>query len=156
MTSEDVSSLCDKSFSLMRSAFLDVSDSVTQSNGPMRHWTFTIPTPSFLLRPFLRPIPLSDLPTLPGLSHYLARKQHDTGLLSWNLFLSSWRLDHTEQSVPTLTVSAAAPAAALLCTPWAEWRTASRTVWMCVVLHACLFGWLCPPSSLLCSLALEA
>lgn len=37
MTSEDVSSLSDKSFNLMRSAFLDISDSVTQSNGPLRH-----------------------------------------------------------------------------------------------------------------------
>ncbi|XP_034565680.1 1-acyl-sn-glycerol-3-phosphate acyltransferase beta isoform X2 [Notolabrus celidotus] len=37
MTSDDVSSLSDKSFSLMRSAFLNVSDSVVQSNGPSRH-----------------------------------------------------------------------------------------------------------------------
>ncbi|KAM9841431.1 1-acyl-sn-glycerol-3-phosphate acyltransferase beta [Aulostomus maculatus] len=37
MTSEDVSSLCDKSFNLMRSAFLDISDSITHSNGPLRH-----------------------------------------------------------------------------------------------------------------------
>lgn len=37
MTTEDVSSLSDKSFDLMRSAFMSISDSVTQSNGPMRH-----------------------------------------------------------------------------------------------------------------------
>uniref|UniRef100_A0A3Q3VWQ1 1-acyl-sn-glycerol-3-phosphate acyltransferase n=1 Tax=Mola mola TaxID=94237 RepID=A0A3Q3VWQ1_MOLML len=37
MTSEDVTSLCDKSFNVMRSAFLEISDSVTQSNGPLRH-----------------------------------------------------------------------------------------------------------------------
>ncbi|XP_049909305.1 1-acyl-sn-glycerol-3-phosphate acyltransferase beta isoform X1 [Epinephelus moara] len=37
MTSDDVSSLSDKSFNLMRSAYLSVSDSVTQSNGPLRH-----------------------------------------------------------------------------------------------------------------------
>ncbi|GLD51667.1 1-acyl-sn-glycerol-3-phosphate acyltransferase alpha-like protein [Lates japonicus] len=35
MTSEDVSSLSDKSFNVMRSAFLEISDSVTQSNGPL-------------------------------------------------------------------------------------------------------------------------
>ncbi|XP_068191641.1 1-acyl-sn-glycerol-3-phosphate acyltransferase beta [Antennarius striatus] len=37
MTSEDVSTLCDKSFNLMHAAFLSISDSVTQSNGPLRH-----------------------------------------------------------------------------------------------------------------------
>lgn len=37
MTSDDVSTLSDKSFNLMRSAFLDISDSVAQSNGPTRH-----------------------------------------------------------------------------------------------------------------------
>ncbi|XP_029024689.1 1-acyl-sn-glycerol-3-phosphate acyltransferase beta [Betta splendens] len=37
MTCNDVSSLSEKSFNLMRSVFLDMSDSVTQSNGPMRH-----------------------------------------------------------------------------------------------------------------------
>lgn len=37
MTTDDVSTLSDKSFNLMRSAFLDVSDSVAQSNGPTRH-----------------------------------------------------------------------------------------------------------------------
>uniref|UniRef100_A0A3Q3ALC2 1-acylglycerol-3-phosphate O-acyltransferase n=1 Tax=Kryptolebias marmoratus TaxID=37003 RepID=A0A3Q3ALC2_KRYMA len=37
MTADDVSSLSDKSYSLMRSAFLEISDSVTQSNGPSRH-----------------------------------------------------------------------------------------------------------------------
>ncbi|KAM4635658.1 1-acyl-sn-glycerol-3-phosphate acyltransferase beta [Polymixia lowei] len=37
MTSDDVASLSDKSFNLMRSAFLDVSGSVTQSNGPLCH-----------------------------------------------------------------------------------------------------------------------
>ena len=40
MTTDDITSLSDKSFNLMRSAFLNVSDSVTQSNGPLRHWTF--------------------------------------------------------------------------------------------------------------------
>ncbi|XP_036972536.1 1-acyl-sn-glycerol-3-phosphate acyltransferase beta isoform X2 [Acanthopagrus latus] len=37
MTTDDITSLSDKSFNLMRSAFLNVSDSVTQSNGPLRH-----------------------------------------------------------------------------------------------------------------------
>lgn len=37
MTSEDISSLSDKSHNLMRTAFLNISDSVTQSNGPSRH-----------------------------------------------------------------------------------------------------------------------
>lgn len=37
MTSDDVASLSDKSYDLMRSAFLEISDSVTQSNGPSRH-----------------------------------------------------------------------------------------------------------------------
>ncbi|KAF7659732.1 hypothetical protein LDENG_00293470 [Lucifuga dentata] len=37
MTSEDVLFLSDKSFSLMRSAFLDISDSVPHSNGPLSH-----------------------------------------------------------------------------------------------------------------------
>ncbi|KAK2888091.1 hypothetical protein Q8A73_019539 [Channa argus] len=37
MTPEDVSSLSDKSFDLMRSAFLKISNSITQSNGPLRH-----------------------------------------------------------------------------------------------------------------------
>ncbi|XP_041825697.1 1-acyl-sn-glycerol-3-phosphate acyltransferase beta [Melanotaenia boesemani] len=37
MTSEDISTLSDKSFNLMRSAFLNISDSVTHSNGPTRH-----------------------------------------------------------------------------------------------------------------------
>ncbi|XP_067106201.1 1-acyl-sn-glycerol-3-phosphate acyltransferase beta [Osmerus mordax] len=37
MTSDDVSPLCDKSYDLMRSAFLDISAPVTQSNGPTRH-----------------------------------------------------------------------------------------------------------------------
>lgn len=37
MTSDDVASLSDKSYDLMRSAFLEISDSVTQSNGPLRH-----------------------------------------------------------------------------------------------------------------------
>lgn len=37
MTSDDVASLSDKSYDLMRSAFLEISDSVTQSNGPTRH-----------------------------------------------------------------------------------------------------------------------
>lgn len=37
MTTDDVSSLSDKSFNVMRSAFLRISDSVTQSNGPLRH-----------------------------------------------------------------------------------------------------------------------
>ncbi|KAG8010595.1 1-acyl-sn-glycerol-3-phosphate acyltransferase alpha [Nibea albiflora] len=37
MTTEDISSLSDKSFNVMRSAFLSISDSVTQSNGPLRH-----------------------------------------------------------------------------------------------------------------------
>ncbi|XP_051267698.1 1-acyl-sn-glycerol-3-phosphate acyltransferase beta [Dicentrarchus labrax] len=37
MTSEDISSLSDKCFNVMRSAFLNISESVTQSNGPLRH-----------------------------------------------------------------------------------------------------------------------
>ncbi|XP_004074574.1 1-acyl-sn-glycerol-3-phosphate acyltransferase alpha isoform X1 [Oryzias latipes] len=37
MSSDDVSSLADKSYQVMRSAFLEISDSVTQSNGPTRH-----------------------------------------------------------------------------------------------------------------------
>lgn len=37
MTSDDVASLCDKSFEVMRSAYLNVSDSIIQSNGPLRH-----------------------------------------------------------------------------------------------------------------------
>lgn len=37
MTSDDISSLSDKSFDVMRSAFLQISNSVTQSNGPVRH-----------------------------------------------------------------------------------------------------------------------
>uniref|UniRef100_A0A8P4KCY3 1-acyl-sn-glycerol-3-phosphate acyltransferase n=1 Tax=Dicentrarchus labrax TaxID=13489 RepID=A0A8P4KCY3_DICLA len=35
MTSEDISSLSDKCFNVMRSAFLNISESVTQSNGPL-------------------------------------------------------------------------------------------------------------------------
>ncbi|XP_035040214.1 1-acyl-sn-glycerol-3-phosphate acyltransferase beta [Hippoglossus stenolepis] len=37
MTSDDVASLSDKSFNVMRSVFLDTSNSVPQSNGPSRH-----------------------------------------------------------------------------------------------------------------------
>uniref|UniRef100_A0A1A8K6X1 1-acyl-sn-glycerol-3-phosphate acyltransferase n=4 Tax=Nothobranchius TaxID=28779 RepID=A0A1A8K6X1_NOTKU len=37
MTADDVASLSDKSFDLMRTAFLEVSDSVIKSNGPLRH-----------------------------------------------------------------------------------------------------------------------
>ncbi|KAJ0012952.1 hypothetical protein NQD34_017286 [Periophthalmus magnuspinnatus] len=37
LTSDDVSDLCDKSFNVMRSAFLEISPSVSQSNGPMSH-----------------------------------------------------------------------------------------------------------------------
>ncbi|KAM4527269.1 1-acyl-sn-glycerol-3-phosphate acyltransferase beta [Odontesthes bonariensis] len=37
MTSEDVSSLSDKSYDVMCSAFLDISNSVPKSNGPLRH-----------------------------------------------------------------------------------------------------------------------
>ncbi|RVE66027.1 hypothetical protein OJAV_G00122500 [Oryzias javanicus] len=37
MTSDDVSSLADKSYQVMRSAFLEISDSIAQSNGPTRH-----------------------------------------------------------------------------------------------------------------------
>lgn len=37
MTSDDVASLSDKSFNVMRSAFLDISNSITHSNGPLRH-----------------------------------------------------------------------------------------------------------------------
>ncbi|XP_022048782.1 1-acyl-sn-glycerol-3-phosphate acyltransferase beta [Acanthochromis polyacanthus] len=37
MTSDDVSTLSDKSFNVMRSAFVEMSDSVTHSNGPIRH-----------------------------------------------------------------------------------------------------------------------
>ncbi|KAM9306980.1 1-acyl-sn-glycerol-3-phosphate acyltransferase beta [Pholidichthys leucotaenia] len=37
MTSDDVSSLSDKCYDVMRSVFLDISDSVTQSNGPVGH-----------------------------------------------------------------------------------------------------------------------
>lgn len=37
MTSDDVSTLSDKSFGLMRSAFMGISDKVAQSNGPTRH-----------------------------------------------------------------------------------------------------------------------
>lgn len=37
MTSDDVSTLSDKSFNVMRSAFVEISDSVTHSNGPIRH-----------------------------------------------------------------------------------------------------------------------
>ncbi|XP_060916719.1 1-acyl-sn-glycerol-3-phosphate acyltransferase beta [Labrus mixtus] len=37
MTSDDITSLSDKSFNVMRSAFLNISNSVTQSNGPTRH-----------------------------------------------------------------------------------------------------------------------
>ncbi|KAM6902467.1 1-acyl-sn-glycerol-3-phosphate acyltransferase beta [Xenentodon cancila] len=37
MTTDDVSPLSEKSYDLMRSAFLEISDSVTQSNGPLRH-----------------------------------------------------------------------------------------------------------------------
>lgn len=101
MTSDDVSSLSEKSFELMRSVFLGMSDSVTQSNGPLRHWTCTILAPLFLLCTHMRPIPPPDLPAAPRLSYYLARKQHDTGLLSWRLFLSNW---HLVQSTSGLTI----------------------------------------------------
>ncbi|MEQ2196386.1 hypothetical protein XENOCAPTIV_023868 [Xenoophorus captivus] len=37
MTSEDVSSLSDQSHNLMRTAFLEISGSITQSNGPLKH-----------------------------------------------------------------------------------------------------------------------
>lgn len=37
LTSDDVSDLCDKSFNVMHSAFLEVSSSVPQSNGPVSH-----------------------------------------------------------------------------------------------------------------------
>ncbi|CAN9504402.1 unnamed protein product [Ophioblennius macclurei] len=37
MTTDDVASVCDKSFDVMRSAFLGISNSVGQSNGPVRH-----------------------------------------------------------------------------------------------------------------------
>lgn len=36
MTSDDISSLCDKSFDLMQAAFLSVSDFKRTSNGPSR------------------------------------------------------------------------------------------------------------------------
>lgn len=37
LTSDDVSDLCDKSFNVMHSAFLEISSSVPQSNGPVSH-----------------------------------------------------------------------------------------------------------------------
>lgn len=37
LTSDDVSDLCDKSFNVMHSAFLEMSPSVSQSNGPVSH-----------------------------------------------------------------------------------------------------------------------
>lgn len=37
LTSEDVSSLSDQSYHLMRAAFLEISGSVPRSNGPLKH-----------------------------------------------------------------------------------------------------------------------
>lgn len=37
LTSDNVADLCDKSFKVMRTAFLEVSSSVPQSNGPVNH-----------------------------------------------------------------------------------------------------------------------
>ncbi|XP_047426194.1 1-acyl-sn-glycerol-3-phosphate acyltransferase beta [Mugil cephalus] len=37
MTSDDVGTLSDKSYNVMRSAFLEISNSVTHSNGPVKH-----------------------------------------------------------------------------------------------------------------------
>lgn len=36
MALDDVASLCDKSYDVMRSAFRNVAESKTQSNGPLR------------------------------------------------------------------------------------------------------------------------
>lgn len=158
MTSDDVSSLSDKSYNLMRSAFLSISNSVTQSNGPLRQWTFTVFPPLLLLCPCLRPIPPRDLATLPRLSHRLARKQHDTGLLSWYLFLSSWRLVQSASAWPYRTVG---PDPHCVCSSAAlhavSGVTDGKPNSMDVCCSSCMpFWWLCPPSLLLCSLALEA
>ena len=108
MTTDDVTSLSDKSFNLMRSAFLNVSDSVTQSNGPLRHWTDFTTRP-----PLLSPMSLSETRSSPRPPRSpLARKQHDTGLLSWNLFLSSWRLVQSA-SGPTIQHSQSRPSLCL-------------------------------------------
>lgn len=160
MTTDDVTSLSDKSFNLMRSAFLNVSDSVTQSNGPLRHWTdFTT------LPPLFSPMSLSETRSSPRPPRSpLARKQHDTGLLSWNLFLSSWRLVQSA-SGPTIQHSQSRPSLCLQqhrqqqrCSARRE-RSDGRQAeqYGCVLffMHA-FFGWLCPPASLLCSLASEA
>lgn len=37
LTSDDVSSLCDRSYAVMRAAFLDISGQSPQSNGPSNH-----------------------------------------------------------------------------------------------------------------------
>lgn len=72
MTSDDVASLSDKSFDLMRAAFLDISDSITRSNGPVRHWTLIFHPPSVFSAPCLRSTPPQGPPTLrPRLSHRL-------------------------------------------------------------------------------------
>lgn len=100
MTQDDVTSLCEKSFLLMRSAFLDIS--VTRSNGPLSHWTFTTRQhPHFLSQasPF---------------SH----RNNATPVEFWP--------QRTAGPDP-----AAAPAPTLLCALWAEWRTAKWTVWIC-------------------------
>lgn len=74
-----------------------------------------------------------------------------TQVFLWRkLFMSSWRLVRStsglstqhSQSWPSLSQQQ------LLCTLWAEWRTASRTVWVCVV-HACLLDGSVHLSSLL-------
>lgn len=161
MTTDDVTSLSDKSFNLMRSAFLNVSDSVTQSNGPLRHWTdFTT------LPPLFSPMSLSETRSSPRPPRSpLARKQHDTGLLSWNLFLSSWRLVQSA-SGPTIQHSQSRPSLCLQQHRQQQQRCSARRErsdgrqaeqYGCVLffMHA-FFGWLCPPASLLCSLASEA
>lgn len=100
MTPDDVTSLCEKSFLLMRSAFLDIS--VTRSNGPLSHWTFTTRQhPHFLSQasPFSHRNNATPVEFCP---------------------------QRTAGPDP-----AAAPAPTLLCALWAEWRTAKWTVWIC-------------------------
>lgn len=55
MTSDDVTSLADKSYQVMRSAFMEISDSIAQSNGPTRHWGLVPPPPRFLPPRLSRP-----------------------------------------------------------------------------------------------------
>lgn len=114
LTSDDIPSLIDKSFDLMNSSFLSISNFVPHSNGPCKHWTFTtlpsssVPSKALPSPPDFPPSPPQVVPS-PG--------QEMTQL--WNLLLSGGRPELSTVGPDPQRISSRAA-------PRVEWRTAGR------------------------------